>query len=68
MDRVPELLRARALSLRGFDTSGMTRETEVIDGTRVEEMIARIFSNPEVSYIHIHNAAAGCYHGRVERV
>ena len=31
-------------------------------------LIERLFANPDVDYIHVHNARRGCYSGRVDRV
>ena len=30
-------------------------------------MIQRFFANPDVDYIHAHNARRGCYAGRIDR-
>ena len=67
VDRVPEVMRARLLSLRGFDAAGMLLDADVVDGEQVEPIIARLFANPDVQYIHVHNAKHGCYSGRVDR-
>lgn len=67
VDKVPEVMRTRLLSLRGFDADGMIVEADVVPGTKVEELIDRLFANPEVAYIHAHNAKQGCYSGRIDR-
>jgi hypothetical protein len=64
---VPEQLRKRTLAVRGFDSAGMMTGWEIIDGTNLEEAIARQFAKPEAEYLHIHFAAPGCYAARVER-
>ncbi|MBY6152293.1 DUF1203 domain-containing protein [Vannielia litorea] len=64
---VPQVMHRRHLSLRGFDQSGMILEAELATGDGIAEAIARIFTNPEVSEIHAHNAARGCYSGRITR-
>ena len=66
-DEVPEVMRRRLLSLRGFDANGMMLEADVVDGSVVEPVIARLFADPAVSYIHVHNARQGCYSGRIDR-
>ena len=68
VDEIPPVLRARQLSLRGFDAAGMLLDADVTDGTAAEALIARIFADPAVAYIHAHNAKQGCYHGRIDRV
>jgi hypothetical protein len=65
---VPEVMRVRQLSLRAFDEHGMMVDADVIDGAEVESLIDRLFSNPRVAYIHVHNAKRGCYSGRIDRV
>ncbi len=67
VDKVPEVMRTRLLSLRGFDADGMIVEADVVPGTEVEELIDPLFANPEVAYIHAHNAKQGCYSGRIDR-
>jgi len=67
VDEVPEVMRARLLSLRAFDAEGMMIDADVAEGAAVEPLIARLFANPAVSYIHAHNAKRGCYAGRIDR-
>ena len=33
-----------------------------------EQAIERMFDNPRVAYLHLHNAKPGCYAARVDRV
>ena len=68
VDEVPDVMRGRLLSLRAFDRNHMMVDADVIDGSRIETIIERFFSDPAVSYIHVHNAKRGCYSGRVDRV
>ena len=65
---VPEVLRRRLLSVRAFDAVGMMRDADVVDGVALEDMIARMFGDGRVAYLHVHNARPGCYAARVERV
>lgn len=67
VDRLPEAMRARLLSLRAFDGDGMMVDADVAEGAAVEPLIARLFANPAVAYIHAHNAKRGCYSGRIDR-
>ena len=68
VNEVPEVMRSRLLSIRGFDNEDMMLEADVIDGEDVEAAIQRFFEIPEVAYIHVHNAKRGCYSGRIDRV
>jgi hypothetical protein len=67
LDEVPEVMRTRVLSLRAFDVHGMMLDADIIDGGQVESLITRLLGNPEVAYIHAHNAKRGCYSGHIDR-
>ena len=42
--------------------------SEVLEGKQaLEQQIRRMFADPKVAYLHIHNAKAGCYSCRVDR-
>jgi hypothetical protein len=64
---VPAMLRCRLLSLRAYDADGMLRDAEVCDGTALEPVVARLFADPDVAYLHAHNARPGCFNCRIER-
>ena len=66
-NQVPEVMRVRLLSLRGFDKIGMMLDADVVEGSEVEQVIERMFLNPDITYIHVHNAKRGCYSGRIDR-
>ena len=66
-DRVPEQLACRLLSVRSFDAAGMMTDAEVIEGTGLEPLIERMFADPAVAYLHVHNAKRGCFAARVEK-
>ncbi|WP_124359083.1 DUF1203 domain-containing protein [Pseudomonas orientalis] len=67
VDEVPESVRIRLLSLRAYSKGAMMLDAEVVEGEAVEREITRLFANPEVSYIHVHNAKRGCYSCRIDR-
>ncbi|WP_282372094.1 DUF1203 domain-containing protein [Pseudomonas sp. PS02290] len=67
VDQVPQSMQIRLLSLRAFTDAGMMLDAEVAEGIAIEPVIAQMFSNPEISYIHVHNAKQGCYSGRIDR-
>lgn len=67
VNEVPDVMRQRLLSLRAYDERGMILDADVVDGREIEPVIARLFANPKVSYIHAHNAKRGCYSGRIDR-
>lgn len=67
VDQVPDSLRIRLLSLRAYDAQGMMLDADVVEGTAIETVIARLFDDPAVRYLHVHNARRGCYAGRIDR-
>jgi Protein of unknown function (DUF1203) len=66
-DSLPEMLRTRLLSVRAFDAKDMLVGADVIEGDRVEEVIARFFEDPVVHFLHVHFAKPGCYACRIDR-
>lgn len=67
IDVVPEVFRPRLLSLRAYDERGMMIDADVVEGAAVEGLIERLLDNPDVSYVHAHNARRGCYSGLITR-
>ncbi len=67
VDRVPDMLRTRLLSVRAFDARGMLVDADVIDGRELEGAIAHLLGDPRASYLHVHFAKPGCYAARVTR-
>jgi hypothetical protein len=67
VDLVPDVMRVRLLSLRAYDAEGMMLDADVVEGGKIEPLISKMFANPDVSYIHAHNAKRGCYAGRIDR-
>lgn len=67
IDEVPDQLRRRLLSVRGFDKHGMLRDADVAQGTALEPLIERLFADDRVACLHIHFARPGCYAARVDR-
>ena len=68
INEVPDQLRRRLLSVRGFDEQGMLRDADVTQGTALEPVIDRLFADAKIAYLHIHIARPGCYAARVDRV
>jgi hypothetical protein len=67
-DHLPEVMRKRLLSLRGFSADGSMIDADVVEGREAEPVIERLFGNPAVAYIHAHYAKPGCYAARIDRV
>jgi hypothetical protein len=67
VDRIPEVLRVRQLSLRAFDAGDLMVDASLVDGARADDVIARMFADPQVRYIHAHYATRGCFACRIDR-
>ena len=64
---LPPELRPLALMLEGYGAGRWPVAREAVRDGRVEEAAERLFANPAVAYVHVHNADAGCYVARVEQ-
>ncbi|NNL16424.1 MAG: DUF1203 domain-containing protein [Flavobacteriaceae bacterium] len=67
-NEIPIMLNHRLLSYRGYDKDGFMKEVVTEKGIHTRGVIETIFKNPEIEYIHIHNASPGCYNCEVRRV
>jgi hypothetical protein len=67
LNEIPEVMRERLLSLRGYDHRGMMLDADVVEGQHLEPVIERLFANRDIAYIHVHNAKRGCYSGCIDR-
>jgi hypothetical protein len=65
INEIPQMLQHRLLSLRAYDRNGMMKESSVAEGHTLKDALEKIFTNQDISYIHIHNAKAGCYNCEV---
>ena len=64
---VPPVFASRVLSLRGFDADGMMTDATLTQPGEADATIRALFANPQIAYIHAHNAVRGCFAARVER-
>jgi len=67
VNQVPQQLRKRVLAVRSFDTKGMMVDHRLVDGQEVEGVIEALLTPPNVEYLHVHFASAGCYAAKVLR-
>ena len=67
VDTVPDMLRRRLLSLRGFDADGMMISADVVEGRELEAAVERQLADPRTRYLHAHIARPGCYAAHIER-
>jgi hypothetical protein len=64
---VPEILRHRRLSLRGYDSYHMITGSTVVEGQEVEQAAGELFANQATEYVFVHFAGPGCYACRIDR-
>jgi len=64
---VPEVLSSRLISLRAFDEKHYMIAADVVEGSKLGEAIPAMLRNPALSYLHLHNAKAGCFAASVTR-
>ena len=64
---VPDAIARRLISFRMFDASGAMLGADVVQGTGLAPALEEAFTDPEVSFIHLHNARQGCFAAKVVR-
>jgi Protein of unknown function (DUF1203) len=64
---IPEVVSTRTMSVRAYDQNSMMIDGTVVPGPQIKAHIEKLFANPKIAYLHLHNAGAGCYSCRVER-
>jgi hypothetical protein len=67
VNQLPDVLRIRLMSVRAFDNGGLMVDADVVEGTSVDQVISRYLDNPQVDYLHLHNAKQGCFAARADR-
>ena len=66
-DTVPWVAARRKISVRAFDADGMMASAEVVPGAEVKATLDRMFDDPAVVHVDLHNAAPGCFAARAVR-
>jgi hypothetical protein len=67
VDVIPDSLASRPISLRAFDAGHMMIDAGLAQDGALEPLIQRMLANPNVAYLHAHNAGRGCYAARIDR-
>lgn len=67
VDEMPPALRRRLLSLRAFDENDMMVAADITEGADAGTLIATMFEDPRIAYLHAHYAKWGCYAARIDR-
>ena len=68
LGEIPELVLNRTMSVRAYAKNGQMVDGSVVPGSEIKAHIEKLFANPKIEYLHLHNAGAGCYSCKVERV
>jgi len=63
---VPQILRGRTLSLRGYTDEHMITGTAVVAGDDVETAAQQLLAEPGTAYLFVHFAGPGCYACRID--
>jgi len=64
---LPDVVASRVISVRAYNDKGMMVTAAVTPGKKLKAQIENFFGDAKISYLHLHNAGAGCYSCRVER-
>ncbi len=67
VNEIPLMLRHRLLSVRAYNEKTLMKTAKVVEGQALEETIRQLFSDSKIAYLHIHNAAPGCFNCVVKR-
>ncbi|MEE4154930.1 MAG: DUF1203 domain-containing protein [Erythrobacter sp.] len=67
-NRLPPVMAARVLSLRGFDEAGMMVDAVLTQPGEAEAGLAHLFANDAVVEVDVHNAVRGCFSARACRL
>ena len=66
-DALPPVFEHRPMAFRAFDAAGMLRNAALALPGEADAKIRALFDQPEIAYLHAHNAAHGCFSAKVER-
>ena len=53
--------------MRAYDAGALMVDADVVDGQELESVVERLFTDPEVNYLHVHFARPGCFACRLDR-
>jgi hypothetical protein len=63
---IPDYVRSRQMSVRAYDAAHLMIDAAVCQGKDTASEVLRMFVNPDVAYLHLHNAKRGCFSCRVD--
>jgi len=65
---VPPYVTRRLISVRAYDAAAMMVDATVCEGAAVAAELDRLFIDPAIAYVHLHNARRGCFSCTVTRL
>jgi hypothetical protein len=67
VNEIPVMLHHRLLSVRGYNEAALMKAARVVEGKALQQTISEFFTNSDIAYLHVHNAAPGCFNCMVQR-
>jgi hypothetical protein len=67
VNEIPVMFYHRLLSVRAYDEAAMMKAARVVEGRVLQETFRDVFTNSDIAYLHVHNAAPGCFNCMVKR-
>jgi hypothetical protein len=67
VNEIPFMFHHRLISIRAYTDNAMMRVAKVVEGSGLKDTIKQIFTDKDIAYLHLHNAAPGCFNCLVER-
>jgi hypothetical protein len=64
---IPDCVARRLISVRAYDALDCMTDAAVYPGAALAAPMQRLFDDPRIAYIHLHNANRGCFSCAVRR-
>ena len=61
LGEIPDYVTRRVISIRAYDQEHMMVAADVAPGMDVAQRLQELFTDPSISYVHLHNAKQGCF-------
>jgi len=68
VNEIPVMFHHRLLSVRAYNKAALMKAARVVEGKAFQQTISDFFTNRDIAYLHVHNAAPGCFNCMVQRV
>ena len=65
---VPAYVQRRMISLRAYDRTAFMLAGQVCAGSEVAAQLDRLFADPDVAFVQLHNAGHGCFSCQADRI